>query len=75
MKEKIILNYRFLDWVTLTIKDEIESTIEELPEEMKTFISVNNMLNEIGDLSTQDISKYVSEPLMDQVFKEIKDSI
>ena len=75
MKEKIVLNYKLLDFITLTIKDLIESTIEDEPDKMKTFISINNMLNDIEILSTTTIVNYVSELLTDKMFEEIKNSI
>lgn len=75
MKEKIILNYHLLDWITSTIKELIESTIEDEPEKMATFISVNNILNDIENLSTNKIADYVSEELTNKLFEEIKNSI
>ena len=75
MKEKIILNYRLLDWITSTIKDLIESTIEDEPEKMTTLISVNKILNGIENLSTNKIADYVSEELTNKLFEEVKNSI
>ena len=75
MKEKILLNYRLLDWITSTIKDLIESTIEDEPEKMTTLISVNNILNDIENLSTNKIADYVSEELTNKLFEEVKNSI
>lgn len=75
MKEKIVLNYKLLDFITLTIKDLIESTIEDEPDKLSTFISINNMLNGIENLSINTIVNYVSELLIDKIFKEIKNSI
>lgn len=75
MKEKIILNFRLLDWITSTIKDLIESTIEDEPEKMTTLISVNNILNGIENLSTNKIADYVSEELTNKLFEEVKNSI
>ena len=75
MKEKIVLNYKLLDFITLTIKDLIESTIEDEPDKLSTFISINNMLNGIDNLSTNTIVNYVSELLIDKIFEEIKNSI
>lgn len=75
MKEKIILNFRLLDWITSTIKDLIESTIEDEPEKMTTLISVNNILNDIENLSTKKIADYVSEELTNKLFEEVKNSI
>ena len=75
MKEKIVLNYKLLDFITLTIKDLIESTIEDEPEKLSTFISINNMLNGIENLSINTIVNYVSELLVDKIFEEIKNSI
>lgn len=75
MEEKITLNYRLLDWVTLLIKDLIESTIEDEPEKMTTFISVNNILNNIENLSTNKIQDYISEDLTNKLVEEIKNSI
>lgn len=64
-----------LDFITLTIKDLIESTIEDEPEKLSTFISINNMLNGIENLSINTIVNYVSELLVDKIFEEIKNSI
>ncbi len=75
MKEKIILNFRLLDWITSTIKDLIESTIEDEPEKITTLISVNNILNDIENLSTNKIADYVSEELTNKLFEEVKNSI
>ena len=75
MEEKITLNYRLLDWVTLLIKDLIESTIEDEPEKMTTLISVNNILNDIENLSTNKIPDYISEDLTNKLVEEIKNSI
>ena len=75
MKEKIILNFRLLDWITSTIKDLIESTIEDEPEKMTTLISVNKILNDIENLSTNKIADYVSEELTNKLFEEVKNSI
>ena len=69
MKEKIVLNYKLLDFITLTIKDLIESTIEDEPEKLSTFISINNILNGIENLSTNTIVNYVSELLVDKIFE------
>ena len=41
----------------------------------KTFISVNEILNGIDNLSTNKIADYISEPLTDKMFEEIKNSI
>ena len=75
MVEKVVLNYKLLDWVTSVIKALIESTIEDDPEKMATFISVNNILNDIDNLSTNKIADYISEQLTDKMFEEIKNSI
>ncbi|MGN1338521.1 MAG: hypothetical protein ACI4WW_08620 [Candidatus Coprovivens sp.] len=75
MVEKVVLNYKLLDWVTSVIKDLIESTIEDEPEKIATFISVNNILNDIDNLSTNKIADYISEQLTDKMFEEIKNSI
>jgi len=75
MEEKITLNYRLLDWVTLLIKDLIEPTIDDEPDKMKTFILVNNILNNIEYLSTNKIPDYISEDLTNKIFEEIKNSI
>lgn len=75
MKEKIVLNYKLLDFITLTIKDLIESTIEDEPDKLSTFISINNMLNGIESLSINTIVNYVSELLIDKIFEEIKNNI
>ena len=75
MKEKITLNYHLLDWVTIIIKDLIESTIEDEPNKMSTFISINNMLNDIENLSVFTISNYIGEELTNKLFEEIKKSI
>ena len=68
MKEKIVLNYKLLDFITLTIKDLIESIMEDEPNKLSTFISINNMLNGIENLSTNTIVNYVSELLIDKIF-------
>lgn len=75
MKEKIVLNYKLLDYITLTIKDLIESTIEDEPDKLSTFISINNILNGIENLSRNTIVNYISELLIDKIFEEIKNSI
>ena len=75
LEQKITLNYRLLDWISSVIKDLIESTIEDEPEKMATFISVNNILNDIDNLSTNKIADYISEKLTDKMFEEIKNSI
>lgn len=75
VKEKIVLNYKLLDFITLTIKDLIESTIEEKWDKLSSFISINNMLNGIENLSTNTIVNYVNELLIDKIFEEIKNSI
>lgn len=74
MNGKIVLNYKLLDWITLTIKDLIESTIEDNPESISTFISLNNTLNSIENLTINEITNYVSESLTDKMFEEIKNS-
>ena len=58
MKEKIVLNYKLLNFITLTIKDLIESIMEDEPNKLSTFISINNMLNGIENLSTNTIVNY-----------------
>ena len=68
MKEKIVLNYKLLDFITLTIKNLIESIMEDEPNKLSTFISINNMLNGIENLSTNTIVNYVSELLIDKIF-------
>ena len=42
---------------------------------MTTFISINNILNNIENLSTNKIPDYISEDLTDKIFEEIKNSI
>lgn len=37
-------------------KEQIESTIEDEPEKMTALISVNNILNDIENLSTKKIA-------------------
>ena len=75
MKEKVTLNYHLLDWLTLNIKNLIESTIEDEPDKMSTFISINNILNDTENLSVFKISNYISEDITDKIFEEIKNSI
>ncbi len=56
-------------------KEQIESTIEDEPEKMTALISVNNILNDIENLSTKKIADYVSEELTNKLFEEVKNSI
>ena len=49
--------------------------VKRIKEVISTFISINNMLNGIENLSTNTIVNYVSELLVDKIFEEIKNSI
>lgn len=42
---------------------------------MTALISVNNILNDIENLSTKKIADYVSEELTNKLFEEVKNSI
>lgn len=76
MEQRIILNYKLLDWITSIMKDMIESTIEDTPEKMSTFIAVNNMLNQLdADTINDDMTNLISETLINKMFDEIKNSI
>ena len=76
MEQKIVLNYRLLDWLTSVIKDIIEDTVEDEPNKISTFIAVNNMLNELdSDTASGDMSNLISETLINKIFDEVKNSI
>ena len=76
MEQKIILNYKLLDWITSIMKDMIESTIEDTPEKMSTFIAVNNMLNDLdSEIVNDDMTNVISETLINKIFDEIKNGI
>ena len=76
MEQKIVLNYRLLDWLTSVIKDIIEDTVEDEPNKISTFIAVNNMLNELdNENASDDMANLISETLINKIFDEVKNSI
>lgn len=76
MEQKIVLNYRLLDWLTSVIKDIIEDTVEDEPNKISTFIAVNNMLNELdNEPASDDMANLISETLINKIFDEVKNSI
>lgn len=76
LEQKLTLNYKLLNWLTSVIIDIIESTIEDTPEKMTTFIAVNNMLNQLDKQTTNDdMNNLVSETLINKIFDEIKNNI
>lgn len=76
MEQKIVLNYKLLDWITSIMKDMIESTIEDTPEEISTLIAVNNMLNQLDTETMNDeMTNLISETLINKIFDEIKNGI
>jgi len=76
LEQKIVLNYRLLDWLTSVIKDIIEDTVEDEPNKISTFIAVNNMLNELdNETASDDMANLISETLINKIFDEVKNSI
>lgn len=76
MEQKIVLNYKLLDWITSIMKDMIESTIEDTQEEISTLIAVNNMLNQLDTETMNDeMTNLISETLINKIFDEIKNGI
>lgn len=76
LEQKIVLNYKLLDWITSIMKDMIESTIEDTPEEISTLIAVNNMLNQLDTETMNDeMTNLISETLINKIFDEIKNGI
>lgn len=54
----------------------INDTIEESPEDISTFIAVNDMMNQLNlDISNVDISSLIGEELVDGIFSEIKSNM
>lgn len=73
MENKVILNYRLMDYIANSVKSMINNLVENEPKKMKAFIAVNNMLNELGSKITDNkIPEIVSEELLNKVFEEIK---
>ena len=76
MKEKVLLNYHLLDWLTSIVKDGIESAIDEEPDKMRTFLAVNKMLNELDNQTAmRNLSEIITDYMMDDMIREIKESI
>ncbi len=68
-----IINYRLMDYVQDYIKSRIEDTLLYTPDDIKTFLEINNLMNVV------DTSKYddaglgmVDEKLIDMMLEEIK---
>ena len=71
-----MLNRQLLDWIFAVIEDMINDTIEESPEDISTFIAVNDMMNQLNlDISNVDISSLIVEELVDGIFSEIKSNM
>lgn len=71
-----MLNRQLLDWIFAVIEDMINDTIEESPEDISTFIAVNDMMNQLNlDISNVDISSLIGEELVDGIFSEIKSNM
>ena len=74
--EDFVLNDKLFDYVISTIRMMIESTIEENSSKMTTFISVNNLLNELdGDFDDKSIDDIFYEEITDKLFAEIKNCL
>lgn len=68
-----IIKYRLMDYVQDYIKSRIEDTLLYTPDDVKTFLEINNLMNVV------DTSKYddaglgmVDEKLIDMMLEEIK---
>ena len=71
-----VLNDKLFDYVIGVLKMMIENAIEETPNEMTTFISINNMLNELGEeLKGTSIDEMFYEEVTDKLFAEIKNCL
>ena len=71
-----VLNDKLFDYVIGVLKMMIENAIEETPNEMTMFISINNMLNELGEkLKETNIDEMFYEEVTDKLFAEIKNCL
>ena len=68
-----VINYRLMDYVQDWIKIHIEDALKYSPNDLKTFLEINNLMNVV------DTSKYddaglgmIDEKLIDIMFEEIK---
>ena len=68
-----VINYRLMDYVQDWIKVHIEDALKYSPNDLKTFLEINNLMNVV------DTSKYddaglgmIDEKLIDIMFEEIK---
>ena len=68
-----VINYRLMDYVQDWIKVHIEDALKYSPNDLKTFLEINNLMNVV------DTSKYddaglgmVDEKLIDMMLEEIK---
>lgn len=76
MQTEFVLNSHLLDWITIIIKDLLETAIEETPEKVPILIETNNIIKQLdNDICINDITNFVSENLTDKIFEEIKKSI
>lgn len=75
MKEQVNINHEFITYLSEMALDLIINQIEDRPEKVPKFISVNEMLNKINYDGSMELSKILGDDLIDNVLEELKSNM
>lgn len=75
MKEQVNINHEFITCLSKMALDLIINQIEDRPEKVPKFITVNEMLNKINYDGSMELSKILGDDLIDNVLEELKSNM